>query len=57
MSFYTSLTGLSKATAASVTSNNIANTGTTGLKIRRTLEIFLRIAFTKASSVLVRVWL
>ena len=44
MSFYTSLTGLNAATAAlSVTSNNIANTGTTGFKDQgRTLEIFLR---------------
>ena len=36
MSFYTSLTGLNAATAAlSVTSNNIANTGTTGFKRSR----------------------
>jgi flagellar hook protein FlgE len=36
MSFYTSLTGLNAATAAlSVTSNNIANVGTTGFKRSR----------------------
>ena len=43
MSFYTALTGLNAATASlSVTSNNIANVGTTGFKRSElTLVIFL----------------
>ena len=55
MSFYTSLTGLNAATAAlSVTSNNIANTGTTGFKRSRADfgDIFATSPLQKASSVI-----
>ncbi|MCE2859583.1 MAG: flagellar hook-basal body complex protein, partial [Oxalobacteraceae bacterium] len=54
MSFYTSLTGLNAATAQlSVTSNNIANTGTTGFKRSRADfgDIFATSPLQKASSV------
>ena len=55
MSFYTSLTGLNAATAAlSVTSNNIANVGTTGFKRSRADfgDIFATSPLQKASSVI-----
>lgn len=55
MSFYTSLTGLNAATAQlSVTSNNIANTGTTGFKRSRADfgDIFATSPLQKASSVI-----
>jgi flagellar hook-basal body protein len=55
MSFYTSLTGLNAATAAlSVTSNNIANTGTTGFKRSRADfgDIFATSPLQRASSVI-----
>ena len=54
MSFYTSLTGLNAATAQlSVTSNNIANVGTTGFKRSRADfgDIFATSPLQKASSV------
>jgi len=53
MSFYTSLTGLNSATAQlSVTSNNIANVGTTGFKRSRADfgDIFATSPLQKASS-------
>ena len=59
MSFYTALTGLNAATASpSVTSNNIANVGTTGFKRSRADfgDIFTS-PLQKASSVMVRVQL
>ncbi len=55
MSFYTSLTGLNAATASlSVTSNNIANVGTTGFKRSRADfgDIFATSPLQKASSVI-----
>jgi len=55
MSFYTSLTGLNSATAQlSVTSNNIANVGTTGFKRSRADfgDIFATSPLQKASSLL-----
>ncbi len=55
MSFYTSLTGLNAATAQlSVTSNNIANVGTTGFKRSRADfgDIFATSPLQKASSVI-----
>ena len=54
MSFYTSLTGLNAATAQlAVTSNNIANVGTTGFKRSRADfgDIFATSPLQKASSV------
>ena len=53
MSFYTALTGLQAATAQlSVTSNNIANVGTTGFKRSRADfgDIFATSPLQKASS-------
>ncbi len=53
MSFYTSLTGLNSATAQlAVTSNNIANVGTTGFKRSRADfgDIFATSPLQKASS-------
>ena len=53
MSFYTSLTGLNSATAQlGVTSNNIANVGTTGFKRSRADfgDIFATSPLQKASS-------
>ena len=55
MSFYTSLTGLNAATSQlSVTSNNIANVGTTGFKRSRADfgDIFATSPLQKASSVI-----
>ena len=55
MSFYTSLTGLNAATAQlSVTSNNIANVGTTGFKRSRADfgDIFATSPLQKASTVI-----
>ena len=55
MSFYTSLTGLNAATAQlAVTSNNIANVGTTGFKRSRADfgDIFATSPLQKASSVI-----
>ena len=55
MSFYTALTGLNAATASlSVTSNNIANVGTTGFKRSRADfgDIFATSPLQKASSVI-----
>jgi len=55
MSFYTSLTGLNAATAAlSVTSNNIANVGTTGFKRSRADfgDIFATSPLQRAASVI-----
>ncbi len=55
MSFYTALTGLNAATAQlSVTSNNIANVGTTGFKRSRADfgDIFATSPLQKASSVI-----
>ena len=55
MSFYTSLTGLNAATAQlSVTSNNIANVGTTGFKRSRADfgDIFATSPLQKAASVI-----
>ena len=59
MSFYTALTGLNAATASlSVTSNNIANVGTTGFKDQElTLVIFLLHHLYKLPPLLVRVQL
>jgi len=59
MSFYTSLTGLNAATAQlSVTSNNIANVGTTGFKRSRADfgDIFATSPLQKPHRLLVRVW-
>ena len=55
MSFYTALTGLQAATASlSVTSNNIANVGTTGFKRSRADfgDIFATSPLQKASAVI-----